>query len=95
VVVDNDRNFVEVSDDFCQLVGYEREELLGRPYDELTAPNSIDIQKVFRLFARLGYKHGLWMLVSRGGMRIVVRYESWLRRDSLIEGHMELLGAGY
>jgi PAS domain S-box-containing protein len=54
VVVDNDRKFVEVSDDFCQLVGYEREELLGRPYDELTAPNSIDIQKVFRLFARLG-----------------------------------------
>jgi PAS domain S-box-containing protein len=94
-VVDNDRKFVEVSDSFCQLVGYEREELLGRRYDELTAPNTNDIEKVFFLFGRLGYMHGLWMLVSRGGTRILVRYEAWLRPDSLIEGHMELVGAGY
>jgi PAS domain S-box-containing protein len=94
-VVDKDRKFVEVSDNFCLLVGYEREELLGKRYDELTAPNSIDIQKVYRLFERLGNMHGLWMLVSRGGTRILVRYESWLRPDSLIEGHMELVGAGY
>ncbi len=94
-VVDSDRKFVEVSDSFCQLVGYEREELIGRRYDELTAPNTTDIQKVYFLFTRLGYMHGLWMLVSRGGTRILVRYESWLRSDSLIEGHMELVGAGY
>jgi PAS domain-containing protein len=42
-VVDSDRKYVEVSDSFCQLVGYQREELLGRRYDELTAPNTNDI----------------------------------------------------
>jgi PAS domain S-box-containing protein len=94
-VVDRDRKFVEVSDNFCLLVGYEREELLGRRYDDLTAPNTVDIQKVFDLFTRLGNMHGLWMLVSRGGTRILVRYESRLRPNSLIEGHMELVGAGY
>ncbi|HXM99993.1 MAG TPA: PAS domain-containing protein [Candidatus Dormibacteraeota bacterium] len=94
-VVDSDRNYVEVSDGFCQLVGYQREELIGKRYDDLTAPNTNDIPIVFDLFQKLGYMHGMWMLVSREGTRILVRYESWLRPDSYIEGHMEVVGAGY
>ena len=42
-VVDRDRKYVEVSDSFCQLVGYQREELVGKRYDDLTAPNTNDI----------------------------------------------------
>ena len=94
-VVDSDRRYVEVSDSFCQLVGYQREELVGKRYDDLTAPNTNDIPTVFGLFQKLGYMHGMWMLVSREGTRILVRYESWLRPDSCIEGHMEVVGAGY
>jgi PAS domain-containing protein len=94
-VVDNDRKFVEVSDNFCQLVGYEREELLGKRCDELTAPNTYDIEKFVRLFAKVGYMHGLWLLVSRGGTRVLIRYDAWLRPDCLIESHIELVGAGY
>jgi PAS domain-containing protein len=32
-VVNSDRRFVEVSDGFCELVGYTREELLSVRYD--------------------------------------------------------------
>jgi PAS domain S-box-containing protein len=92
-VVDSDRRYVEVSDSFCQLVGYQREELVGKRYDDLTAPNTSDIPTVFGLFQKLGYMHGMWMLVSREGTRILVRYEAWLRPDSNIEGHMEVVGA--
>ena len=94
-VVDSDRKYVEVSDSFCQLLGYQREELVGKRYDDLTAPNTNDIPTVFGLFQKLGYMHGLWLLVNREGTRILVRYESWLRPDSYIEGHMEVVGAGY
>ncbi len=94
-VVDSDRRYVEVSDSFCQLVGYQREELVGMRSDDLTAPNTNDIPTVFGLFQKLGYMHGLWMLVGRGGTCILVRYEAWLRPDSYIEGHMEVVGAGY
>src|ERR1700704_277556 len=94
-VVDSDRRYVEVSDSFCQLVGYQRDELVGKRYDDLTAPNTNDIPTVFDLFQKLGYMHGLWMLVSREGTRILVRYECWIRSDDLIEGHMEVLGGGY
>jgi PAS domain S-box-containing protein len=94
-VVDSDRRYVEVSDSFCKLVGYKREDLIGRRYDDLSAPNTNDIPVIFDLFVRLRYMHGLWMLVSRNGARILVRYESWLRPDSLIQGNMEVIGAGY
>jgi PAS domain-containing protein len=92
-VVDADRRYVQVSDAFCQLVGYTREELIGRRYDDLTAPNTNDIPIVFNLFSRLGYMQGLWMLVSQQGTRILVRYEALVRPDSYIEGRMELVGA--
>jgi PAS domain-containing protein len=94
-VVDLDRRYVHVSDDFCKLVGYDRETLIGKRYDDLSAPETTDIPMVFNLFCQLEYMHGLWMLVARGGTRILVRYESWLRSDLLIEGHMQLVGAGY
>jgi Domain of unknown function (DUF4372) len=42
-VVNSDRRFVELSDGFCKLVGYTREELLSMRYDELTARNTNDI----------------------------------------------------
>ena len=94
-LVDIDRRFVQVSDSFCELVGYRREELIGKRYDELTAPGTTDIGSVYTLFSKVGYMHGLWMFVSREGKRILVRYESWLRPDEKIEGHMELVEEGF
>jgi PAS domain-containing protein len=78
-VVDGARRYVEVSDSFCQLVGYRREELIGKRYDDLTAPGTNDITAVFRLF------------VSRSGATILVRFESWVRSDCYIQGNMELV----
>jgi PAS domain S-box-containing protein len=90
-VVDGDRRYVEVSDTFCQLVGYRREELIGKRFDDLTAPGTNDIPSVFRQFVSQGYMQGLWMLVSRSGTTILVRYESWVRSDCYIQGNMELV----
>ena len=90
-VIDNDRKYVEVSDGFCELLGYNSEELIGKRYDEVTAPKTCDIPAIFSLFKRLGYMQGLWMLVHRTGQRILIRYESWLRPDSFIETNIEVV----
>jgi PAS domain S-box-containing protein len=90
-VVDGARRYVEVSDSFCQLVGYRREELIGKRYDDLTAPGTNDITAVFRLFVSQGYMQGLWVLLSRSGATILVRFESWVRSDCYIQGNMELV----
>jgi PAS domain S-box-containing protein len=90
-VVDCERRYIDVSDSFCELVGYKREELLGKKYDDLTAPDTNDVHAIFRLFIRDGYMHGLWMLVHRTGAQILVRYDSWVRPDCLIQSNMELV----
>jgi PAS domain S-box-containing protein len=81
-VVDKNRKYVEVSEEFCKLVGYKAEELIGTSYDRLTVPNTADISTTYNLFTRLGYMHGLWMLAHRTGYRIVIRYEAWLQPDT-------------
>src|SRR5258708_30334887 len=72
-VVDRDRKYVEVLDSFCQLVGYQSEELVGMRYDDLPAPNTTDVPTVFGLFQKLGYMHAMWMLVNREATTILVR----------------------
>jgi hypothetical protein len=62
----------------CQLVGYQCEELVGKRHDDLIAPNTNDIPTIFGFFQKLGYMHGLWMLVSHEGTRILVRYGACL-----------------
>ena len=90
-VVDTDRRYIEVSDSFCELLGYRRDDLLGKTYDEFSAPATNDIPTVFHLFIRNGYMHGLWMLLHRRGTPILVRYEAWVRPDCQIQSNMELV----
>jgi PAS domain S-box-containing protein len=90
-VIDSDRKYVQVSNSFCELLGYKSEELIGRRCDEITAPRTSDIPTMFSLFKKLGYMQGLWMLVHRTGERILIRYESWLRPDSFIETNIEVV----
>lgn len=88
-VVNSERRFVDVSDSFCKLLGYRKEELIGKEFDYVTVPGTNDIPTVFCLFARLGYMHGLWMLRHRTGKGVLVRYEVWVRSDHLIQSKIE------
>ena len=81
-VVDSDRKYVWVSDNFCELLGYKIDELVGKRYDEVTAPKTNDIPLTSLMFKKLGYMHGLWVLVHRTGERVLIRCEAWLRADS-------------
>ena len=90
-VVDSDRRYVWVSDNFCELLGYNSDELIGKRYDEVTAPATSDIPVTSSMFKKLGYMHGLWMLIHRTGERILIRYEAWLRADSLVESNIEVV----
>jgi CspA family cold shock protein len=92
-VVDRDHKYVEVSESFCELVGYPVQELIGTPYDLLTAPNTTDIPTTFDLLSRVGYMHGLWTLVHRTGYRILIRYEAWFRADANIQSNIEVVQA--
>src|SRR5580692_10820972 len=96
IVVGKQNNYVEVSDGFCRLVGYSREELLRMKLEDLAAPGTGEITTAFNPSKATGCAHGLWLLVSREGTRILVRYESRVRSDDLLmQTQLELIGAGY
>jgi PAS domain-containing protein len=90
-LIDGERRYVQVSNAFSELLGYKSEELIGRRFDEITAPRTSDIPTIFGLFKKLGYMQGLWLFAHRTGKRILIRYESWLRPDSLIESNIEVV----
>ena len=49
-VIDLNRKYIEVSDSFCRLLGRTRNQLVGHRIDDVTSPNSIDIQAVYDCF---------------------------------------------
>jgi hypothetical protein len=95
ILIGKDNSYLEVSDGFCRLVGYSRAELLGMKLEELAAPGTADITAAYNPSKTTGCADGLWLLVSREGTRILVRYESRLRIDLLMQTQLELIGAGY
>jgi PAS domain-containing protein len=95
ILIGKDNRYLEVSDGFCRLVGYSRAELLGMKLEELAAPGTADITAAYNPSKTTGCADGLWLLVSREGTRILVRYESRVRIDLLMQTQLELIGAGY
>ena len=93
-VVNSRRRYVEVSPTFCKLLGYTQDELLGKTYDEITAPRTNNIPMVLEMFLKVGYMSGIWVLSHRGGTKLFVWYESVIRKDGLFESQMELFAAG-
>jgi PAS domain-containing protein len=95
ILIGKDNSYLEVSDGFCRLFGYSRAELLRMKLEDLAAPGTVDITTAFNPSKATGCAHGLWLLVSREGTRILVRYESRIRGDLLMQSKLELIGAGY
>jgi PAS domain S-box-containing protein len=95
ILLDKDNSYLEVSDGFCRLVGYSRKELLRMKLEDLAAPGTAELTTAFNPSNATGCADGLWLLVSREGTRILVRYESRLRSDLRMQTQLELIGAGY
>jgi PAS domain S-box-containing protein len=95
ILIGKDNGYLEVSDGFCRLLGYSREELLRMKLEDLAAPGTADITTTFNPSKDTGCAHGLWLLVSREGTRILVKYESRVRIDLSMQTQLELIGAGY
>jgi hypothetical protein len=49
---------------------------------------------VLKLFLKSGYMTGIWVFGHKGGTKLIMRYETFLRADGCYITHLELLGAG-
>lgn len=90
MVLDLDGRFGQVSEEFCEMTGYAREDLLGKHIDEITAACTVDVPQHLRAVFHFGQFHCLWMFITREGRSILVRSDWSLLPDMSIEVHGEL-----
>jgi PAS domain S-box-containing protein len=79
--------FKNVSEEFCVLVGYTRNELLGRRIDEITMPRTLHIRQHLGAVLQFGSFHCLWMFARNDGRVVLVRTDWELLPDLSMEVH--------
>ena len=65
-VVNAQRKFIEVSPSFCKLLGYPREELVGKLFDDFTVPYTVNIVILWRLIEWTQRMVGIWVYANIG-----------------------------
>ncbi len=83
VVVDQERRYRSVPSEFAALLGYAVEELTGKRVDDITVPNSVDIELVFQACLKLGEMDGLWLFEHREGKKLLFHYRARRERELL------------
>jgi PAS domain-containing protein len=93
MVLDLEGRFKRASEQFCALVGYAQNELVGRPIDDVTASRTVHIPQHLGAVVHFGQFHCLWMFVHRDGHGVLVRSDWELLADLSMEVCGELLVA--
>ena len=91
MVLSLEGRFKRVSVEFCGLIGYAQDELLGERIDEVTASRTVHIPQHLGAVVHFGQFHNLWMFAHRDGHAVLVRSDWALLPDLSIEIRCEQL----
>jgi PAS domain S-box-containing protein len=86
--VDQDRKYFHVTDAAAEMLGYEREELLGRRIDDIAAPD-MDVPGKFAAYVRDGVQHGVFNLRHKNGSVVTVQYAAQVLEDGCMVSRLE------
>jgi len=69
ILIGKDNSYLEVSDGFCRLVGYSRDEMLQMKLEDLAAPGTADITTAFNPSEKTDVRmvYGYWLVVRAPG----------------------------
>lgn len=92
VEVDSHRCYIAVNEAACRLLGYRRDELVGKTIDEISAPSGAHVPAMFHKFKSDGSMKGVFALRRKSGEIIWIRYESSIKegRNIAIWTHYEV-----
>jgi PAS domain S-box-containing protein len=88
--VDSLRRYFHVTDAAAEMLGYTREQLLGRTIDEISAPE-MDVAGKFKAYVRDGSQHGVFSLLHRSGDIIHVTYAATVLDDGCMVSRLKKL----
>jgi PAS domain S-box-containing protein len=81
------RQYVEVTDGYCELLGYTRDELLSKTIDDVVA--SAPVEELFADYVRTRQQRGTVILRRRDGGKVRVRYSAVAYPDGCLVSRME------
>lgn len=76
VEVDEERRYISVTESACELLGYSRQELLGKTIDEISAPSGAHVPPMFYRFREDQGMDGIFALRRKSGEIVWIRFES-------------------
>jgi PAS domain S-box-containing protein len=89
VFVDQDRRYVEASVKACELIGYERTELIGKRIDDVSAPDSDSVQRQFDQYVKDKEQEGVFVLKHKNGRTVPIRYLALVLPDGCMAAKWE------
>jgi PAS domain S-box-containing protein len=89
VVVDRELRYVQVSISFALMLGYRPLELVGKPVEEVTVEQTVDITAFRKALLELGRMQGLWLLSTRNGDKVLVRFRAVKEHSGVFSAHVE------
>ncbi len=90
--VDRDRRYLHVTDGFLSLIGYERDEVLGRLIDDFTYPGSADPRLVFVNYLNDGQMQGRYVLRHKNGVKVPIEFRAGVLPDGCMYSVIEPVG---
>jgi PAS domain S-box-containing protein len=80
VFADSSRRYLDCSEGVCRLLGYTRAEILGKTVDDISYRH-MEVPKLFEEYLRSGLQNGDFVLRSKGGEPISIRYHAFVFED--------------
>jgi PAS domain-containing protein len=81
VFVNASRRYTDCSDDVCELVGYDRSEILNKTIDDLSFEKS-SVSPLFEKYVREGLQNGDYILRHKTGKPVLIKYRAWVFADN-------------
>lgn len=80
--LDSEGRFIDVNQTWLDVMGYEREEVIGQKFENFLAPQYVESQKLFfQKFMDQGSIHVDFEMVKKGGELIFVSFEGRIGKD--------------
>ena len=91
VIVNSKRQYIEVSKEACDLVGYTREEMLGKKIENFSIKPDSEVSSQFERFLKDRNQQGIYMLRHKNGRPIPIRFKALVLSDGCLAASWEPL----
>ena len=85
VKLNSDFRYVDMSPEFCKLLGFSRDQLIGRSAEDVTPHDFTNIEAVREEIRRDRKKSGFWLYQRSDRRLVLVRYAMVLGADNMAD----------